>query len=108
MDENGEENASVHIDFDESAELVDALRFAAHAAEGMRADKRDYTELYYCTKDDARFGFYQDKKKQQAFVGLGTQSAFLPVEQLELLASSLEQCRMHLIVKGAGSTSDDS
>ena len=57
---NSGATSSVLLDFDELEEVMGAFDFIATSATELRAQQRDYTEVTYSTKDNARFGFYQD------------------------------------------------
>lgn len=61
--------SSVLLDFDELHELMEVFDFIGSLAASLKYQKCDYTEVVYSTKDNAEFGFYQDKnQQQQAFV----------------------------------------
>ena len=102
-DTKGNPSSSVLLDFDELKEVLEAFDFIASVAADMRQQQRDYTEVTYSTKDNARFGFYQNTGTQQAFIALTFHdgSAFLPVNDLANIKNLLGQSRTHLASKGA-------
>lgn len=100
---NTQLGSSAFLDFDELAELLDSFDFISSFARDLRAQQRDYTEINYSTKDNARFGFYQNQDEQLAFVALNLtgDSLFFPVERLLELKGLLSDARNHLVSKGA-------
>jgi hypothetical protein len=45
------------LDYDEIAEVIEALGFIDDVAKKMFGQQRDYTEVNYLTKDNLKFGF---------------------------------------------------
>ncbi len=95
--------SSVLLDFDELEEIKGAFDFIASTAFELSGKQRDYTELTYSTKDNARFGFYQDKQSQRAFAQLESRGdmTFLAIEQLSKLKELLTSAEAHLASRGA-------
>ncbi len=91
------------IDFDETDELDRALTYIIRTAEKLKVEKRDYTELTYCTKDLMRFGFYQETSQDQdGYVQLSNHQAFfIEVPRFEEIRTVLVAARDHLISRGA-------
>lgn len=97
-------SSSVLLDFDELDELMEAFDFIDSLAKNLRPQKCDYTEVHYSTKDDAQFGFYQDKEQnQRAFVKVSPhdKTAFFDLPQLIKLKELLLSAKEHLITRGA-------
>ena len=97
-------DTSVLLDFDELNELMGAFDFIDSLAANLRSQKCDYTEVAYSTKDNAQFGFYQDKKQQQqAFVKISPlgELTFLDLADLVKLKELLLSAQKHLITRGA-------
>src|SRR5262244_1401504 len=65
-DRDANTTSSVFLDFDELDELMEAFDFIRALAAEIRSQQRDYTEVTYSTKDNARFGFYQSEQQQQS------------------------------------------
>lgn len=103
QDADRNSTSSVFLDFDEISELADAFDFIHSTAADMALKQRDYTEVTYSTKDNARFGFYQDKGRQQAFIALQPhdETTFLPAGDLIRLKSLLVKAKAHLESLGA-------
>lgn len=95
---------SVLLDFDELHELAEAFDFISSLAEKLKIQKCDYTEVVYSTKDDAQFGFYQDKdQQQQAFIKINSHDEimFIDLPYLEKFKFILLNAQQHLIDRGA-------
>jgi hypothetical protein len=104
LDRDSNTDSSVFLDFDELDELMDAFDFVKSLAGELRSHQRDYTEVTYSTKDNARFGFYQnEQQQQQAFIALSPHGGmtFLLVEHLPKLKELLLAAKNHLVSRGA-------
>lgn len=100
--DNGRDEVSVCLDFDEIEELIQALHFIAKTAAEIISTERDYTEVVYATKDNATFGFYQDANKQTAFFCLSPRkTGFLSFDTLGEVSKILHAARTHLVNHGA-------
>ena len=103
QDEEEKTNSSAYFDFDEIAEMVDAIDFIKSSAAQMAGQQRDYTEVTYSTKDRAKLGFFQDSGKQQFFVHLEQHRSIsfladLGFQRFKLL---LLKAKEHLLSRGA-------
>ena len=95
-------DTNVFIDFDELPELMEAFDFIQLKADILKPQKCDYTELIYSTKDDAKFGFFQDDEQEQtAFTKWQGETAFLKLSDLLTLKNHLLKAQEHLISRGA-------
>lgn len=97
-------DSSVLLDFDELHELMQAFDFVDSLAANLKAKKYDYTEVAYSTKDNAAFGFYQDKQQQQqGFVKISPHSdlTFLDIAHFVKLKKLLSDAQKYLITRGA-------
>lgn len=93
---------TVHLDFDEIDELINALKVIRHTAEEIARTERDYTEVIYATKDNARFGFYQANGTQKGFVNIGFRgNLFHSVHDNASIENLLRNAMEHLRTKGA-------
>jgi predicted Zn finger-like uncharacterized protein len=96
------DETTVFIDFDELPELMEAFDFIQLKADILKPQKCDYTELIYSTKDDAKFGFFQDDEQEQtAFTKWQGKTAFLKLSDLLTLKNHLLKAQEHLISRGA-------
>lgn len=103
-DRDRNSTASVFLDYEELAELKEALEFIAGTAQQFGSQERDYTEVTYSTRDHAKLGFYQDKDgNQQAFVELQPHHdmSFLELPELTRFKLLLEKGKLHLESRGA-------
>ena len=99
---DGKEKSAAHLDFDEIEELINALDFIGKTAAEILEAERDYTELIYATKDDAKFGFFQKAATQTAFVLLSRLfTMFLTLDALDDIKIILQAAKKHLVEKGA-------
>jgi len=91
-------SSAAFVDSDELDEFVAAFDFIGSAAQNMAKERRDYTEVTYCTRDDLTVGFYQDELKQQAFVrlGIGSPIIFFAITALATLRDLVIQARAHV------------
>lgn len=102
IDKDGSDEASVNLDFDEIDELVSAIDFIKKTSEDLVGSQRDYTEVIYATKDNARLGFFQNHGSQTAFVSLSTRSTmFLELSEIGKIQTILRTAKDHLVSSGA-------
>lgn len=102
VDENGRYEATVNLDFDEIDELVSAIDFIKNTSSQLLGTQRDYTEVIYATKDDARIGFFQNLGSQTAFISLNNRaSIFLNISKIDDIQRLLRVAKSHLISSGA-------
>lgn len=93
------------IDFDELKELLLAIKHLLELAKRTAAERSDYTEFEYITRDSLKVGFYQDPNgHQQAFfdVSPGGSMMFLDFDGLRKIFEQIKKGREYLIEKGAG------
>ena len=85
--------STAFVDSDELEVFIGAFKFITTTAIQMAHEERDYTEITYATRDDVRIGFFQDRRKQQAFVRLGTAAphVFFRVEALHNIRAAVAQ-----------------
>jgi hypothetical protein len=99
---DGQGSTTAFIDFDEIDELMGALEFVETTAKELLGSTRDYTEVTYATKDNAKFGFYQDNGKQSAYLSLALHDTmFLSFDGVDDLKLILSGAKNHLISCGA-------
>lgn len=102
IDEDGRDEATVNLDFDELDELVAAIDFIKKTSSELFGTQRDYTEVIYATKDNARVGFFQNLGSQTAFISLTNRaSIFLNISKIEEIQGLLRTAKNHLISSGA-------
>lgn len=102
IDENGRDEASVNLDFDEIDELVSSIDFIKNTSNELIGVHRDYTEVIYATKDNARIGFFQNLGSQTAFISLSSQaSMFLDISKIGEVQGMLRTAKSHLVSSGA-------
>jgi hypothetical protein len=102
IDENGRDEAAVNLDFDEVDELVSAIDFIKKTSSELLGTQRDYTEVIYATKDNARIGFFQNLGSQTAFISLSTHSSiFLNILKIGDIQDLLRKAKNHLVSSGA-------
>lgn len=93
------------VDFDELKELLLAIKHLLGMAKQTAAERNDYTEFEYRTKDHLKVGYFQDTNgRQQAFfdVAPGGSMMFLSFEDLRTIFELIRSGREYLIQKGAG------
>lgn len=93
------------IDFDELKELLLAIKYLLELAKRTAAERSDYTEFEYVTRDSLKVGFYQDTNgHQQAFFGVspGGSTMFLDFNGVRQVFEQIKKGREYLIAKGAG------
>ena len=95
--------SSVYLDFDELTELIDGFDFIRTSAKNMVGQERDYTEVTYSTKDNARIGFFLQSGKLQCFVSLESHrdTSFFDDTEFQRLKLLLLKSRDHLVARGA-------
>lgn len=92
----------VNLDFDELAELINALSVIRHTADEIGLTQRDYTEVFYATKENAKFGFFQANGSQTGFIDIGYRgNLFQPVNANVNIEHLLRNAVAHLRSKGA-------
>lgn len=102
IDENGRDEASVNLDFDEIDELVSSIDFIKNTSNELMGAQRDYTEVIYATKDNARIGFFQNLGSQTAFISLSNRaSMFLDISKISEVQGMLRVAKSHLVSSGA-------
>src|SRR6266536_353963 len=71
------------IDYEDLAEAIEAFDAIGEIGNQIAQQDRPYTEVFYVTRDDVRFGFYQPQPGQRPFVQLsrGATSLYITVEQ---------------------------
>lgn len=92
------------VDHDELKELLLAIKYLVELANQTSAERSDYTEFVYVTRDSLKVGFFQeDNGRQQAFfdVSPGGEMMFLSLEQLRILFQLIKKGREYLLEKGA-------
>jgi hypothetical protein len=98
----------IWVDFDETKELLLALKYIIETAEFMSAKPTDYTEVKFTTREGFGVGYYQACKprtEQHAFVKLSsTHSTFLDISQLRDLFALITRGRDYLKSQGAKAT----
>ena len=98
----------IWVDFDETKELLRALKYIIETAEYMSAKPTDYTEVAFTTREGFGVGYYQackPKTEQLAFVKLRSHPlTFLAIPQLRDLFVLITQGRDYLKSQGAKST----
>jgi hypothetical protein len=94
-----------HIDFDELAEIAEAIDFMQDLAPKMSREACEYTEVKYASKEGLSFGFYQSPDGQHGFVSTDSnhESAFMPVSRLRNLGDLFKRSREMLLASGAES-----
>ena len=95
-----------YLDIDEITFLIGALGKIIDNSKEMSGQKCDYTEIYYVTRSGAKFGFFQEGIKQDAFIrvnALEIQSNFFPttISQLTELREIAMKAKEKLISLGA-------
>ena len=102
IDEKGRDESTVNLDFDEIDELVNAIDFIKNTSNDLMGTQRDYTEVMYATKDNAKLGFFQNLGSQTAFISLNNRSSmFLDVNRIGEVQNILRTARAHLVTAGA-------
>lgn len=99
------EYESCLVDFDELKELLLAIKYLIGLAKQTAAERNDYTEFEYVTRDALKVGFYQEATgEQQAFFDAspGGSMMFLSFDQLRTVFELVKRGRDYLIEKGAG------
>lgn len=93
------------VDFDELKELLLAIKFLIGHAKQTSAERTDYTEYEYVTRDELKVGFFQDPAgRQEAFFDVrpGGAMMFLTFDQLRTIFDLVKKGREYLLEKGAG------
>ena len=103
QDSEEKTESSVYLDYDELSELVDAFDFIRDSAIEMAKHERDYTEVTYSSKDNAKIGFFLQNGKLQYFVALESrrETCFLKDNAFQQLKEMILKAKNHLISCGA-------
>ena len=103
FDEDGRDDGSAFIDFDEFDELISAFDFIESLSKQMIVQKRDYTEVNFITKDNIKFGFYQSEGRQMGFINLNSYSdlTFVTIPILKFFKQNIEYAKNYLVSRGA-------
>jgi glutaredoxin-related protein len=103
LDEDGQDAGTAFMDFDEFDELISALEYINKLAQEMFNQQRDYTEVHFITKDNIKFGFFQQEGRQLGFIELDNYRghAFLSLPMLDFVRKNVVFAKDFLLSKGA-------
>ena len=85
-----------------------AIKHLLQTAKQYSAERTDYTEFEYITKDSLKIGFFQDDQGQQQFfvdVSPGGSMTFLNFDRVKDVFEVIKKSREYLIELGAGGES---